>query len=735
MPLDGFFYDPDLDSMGTWRPSNRDTLSLDYETASDVDLTKVGLDVYTMPRSNPHVLMAAYRINRQRLQHWQAHQGPPPAELVEALEDPNVEKWAFNSQFERVVTNRVLGIKSPIRNWRCAMVLAYMHCFTGTLEDVGEQIGLPQNKQKQKDSKRLINMFTMPQKLSKNFIYEWRNWLTDPEEWEEFCEYNRQDVVAEESIKTRLLGSPDRPYPILADEWDFYELDQLINDRGMPADFKFINNVIAMSERRKRELLDEMADITRLQNPNSGYQLLPWLKDWGYPYDDLRKENVEKALNRGVELWDCPKSTPDEDAPEIIQVLRRRQWSAVRSIDKAYAARKMIGQGGVVRFMYQFGGASRTLRFSGRGVQPQNMKRTPKILDPEDNDEKLTVATDLIRNGDYDGFDLFINEPMEGLTGCMRSMFRAPDGQEFKVCDYKSVESAGLAWLTGCKRLLNVFREGRDPYLDFGILFYNKAYEAITRAERQICKPPALGCGYRLSAGEIRDGVKSGLLAYADNMGIEMTQEEAIRAVKVFREGYPEVKQFWYDCEDAVRHVLTTGQPYTLGFLKFEYMKPYLLIRLPSGRRIYYYKPKLEKRIVPTGRYKKVRSRGMFEDGYPEGQIIEVEQTFVRHNFSYMGRNQKTTKWERVEGHGGVVTENADQALTRDILKVGLMRLHEAGFDLRGHSHDEGIVLQRIGDNRFTFELMKEIYKKPIEWAPGFPLDASGWQGAYYRKA
>lgn len=738
MPLD-FLYDPDLDLMANWRPSTGDSMSVDYETKSDPDLTKVGLDVYTLPRSNPGVLMGSYRLNtrgqRGQLRQWQTHIEPPPREFVEACEDPHVEKWAFNAQFERTVTNRVLGIKSPIKGWRCSMVLAYMHSFTGGLEQVGAQIGLPEHLRKKRNGQRLIDMFTMPQRQTKNQPYLWRNWLTDPYEWEEFCDYNRQDVIAEEFVKQRLIGDPENPFPILPDEWDFYELDQQINDRGMPADPDFINGLIELAERRKAELLWEMQGITRLDNPNSSDQLLPWLQRHGYPYDNVRKENIDKALNRSKELWDVKKDIPDAEAPDIIRVMRRRQWSAVRSTDKAYAARRMIGPGSVIRFMYQFGGASRTLRFSGRGVQPQNMKRTPKLLDPEHDDTKLSIATDLIRRGDYDGFDLFINEPMEALTGCMRGLFRAPPGYELRSCDYKSVETAGLAWLAQCPNLLKIFSEGLDPYRFFGSLWYKKPMDQINSFERQLSKPPMLACGYRLSPGENRDGVLSGLIAYADNMGVPMTQEEATAAVTIYRTEFPEVKQFWYDCEDAVRSVLTDGNPVQLGFLRFEWMKPYLLMRLPSGRYVYYYKPRLEKQIVSTGRFKTIRSLGMEIHGRPKGELFEIEDTYVRHNFSYMGRNQNTTQWERVMAHGGVTTENAVQALTRDVLKVGLTKLDKEGYDVRGHSHDEGIALQHIGDNYYTLQRMREIYREPIGWAPGFPLDASGWEAPFYRKA
>jgi DNA polymerase len=300
--------------------------------------------------------------------------------------------------------------------------------------------------------------------------------------------------------------------------------------------------------------------------------------------------------------------------------------------------------------------------------------------------------------------------------------------------DYSSVESAGLGWVAKCERLLNVFREGLDPYKDFGAALYKKPYDAITRAERQICKPAVLGCGYRLSAGKIVDGQKTGLLAYAENMGVELSEQESIDSVRVFRETYSEIPQFWYACERAIRHVLTTHTPFDLGYARFEWLKPYLLAKLPSGRYIYYYKPRLEQRVVNTGRTKVIRSHGMAMHGVPEGVQIEVPDTYVKTIFTYMGRNQRTTQWDRIEGHGGVTTENLVQALTRDILKVGLTRLHEDGWEIVGHSHDEAICLTKIGDNYHSIERMRELFVKPIDWAPGFPLDARGYVAPFYRK-
>jgi DNA polymerase len=704
----------------------QDTLHFDFETRSDLDLTAAGLDAYFSPRANPQILMAAYRLNDGPIRHWQQTDGRFPRELAEAIEDPQVIKWAFNAQFERTASRRVLKLRTPRRNWRCSAVLAYMQSFTGGLAEVGEQIGLPIEKQKQKDGRRLIRMFTMPQRITKNQPHLWRNWLTDPEDWRLFCDYNIQDVVTEESIEKRLIR-----YPIMEEEWRFYELDQLINDRGIPVDLDFVENVRWMSERRKDEMLAQMREITGVDNPNSVSQLLPWLQSQGYPFQDLRKESVQRALKQSRAFFECDPDASDDDAPDVMRVLRRRFWAARTSTKKAAKAKIVVGDDGNARFLFQFAGASRTQRFSGREIQSQNLTRTPKALDAEeDGGEKLSRITDYIRRGEYDGFDLLFDEPMEAFTGCMRGMFRAPPGKEFRVCDLSSIESVGLGYIARCERLLNVFRNGFDAYKDFGAMFYQKPYEEITRAERQVCKPPTLGCGYRLGP--------KGLLTYAENMGVDMTLDEAIRAVRVFREGYPEVPQFWYDCESAIRNVLRTKRPVTVGCVVFDWIKPYLVIRLPKGRNIYYYKPRLEKRLFTSDKTvrKRIRSEGEFIHGAPEGEWITVEEpeTYTKTVFTYMGREQKTGRWTRIEGHGGVATENIDQALTRDILMVGMDRLHNDGFNIVGHAHDEIQCIEDIDDDYHTVERMRELMTAPIEWAPGFPLNAAGWSGPFYRK-
>ena len=678
-------------------------ISLDFETYCDIDIRKVGLDAYT---AHPtfEVMMMAYRLDDGPLQHWQAHQGPFPEEARERLLDPGQEKWAYNSAFERRALLCGLGIETPVEGWRCSMALAYMRGFTGSLGAVGEQMLLPQDQQKQKVGARLIRKFCMPQRITRNQPHRRRDWNTDPDDWELFGEYNRTDVFAEEAIRDRIIN-----YPIPEDEWLLYELDQKVNDRGMPFDRVFATNVARMSEARRDELLDRMRALTGLENPNWQAELLRWLRTQGYPFEDIRENTVKRALALNL---------------PCAEVLRLRQWSGKTATKKAATALLSAGQDDRIRHMYKFVGASRTGRWSGALVQPQNLARTPKFLDPEKSSERLDTVTDLIRQGDYEIFPLLVEEPMAVFGGTMRGMFRASPGHMLHICDYSSIEAVGLAWASRCERMLDVFRSGRDIYRDFGVGLYKKAYETITGAERQICKPVVLGAGYGLGPGKVlEDGTMTGLLAYADAMGVALTPEEAVAAIRTYRDTYPEVVSFWWACGDAAQAVLEGQRVVKVGVFRFEYKKPFLLIWLPSGRAIFYYKPRMEMREIHTGKQR-----------WDAEKMRMVDEVYMRNVLTVMGRNQRSTQWERIAARPSHLVENIVQALTRDILKVGLQRLDREGFQIVGHSHDEIIVESREDDTERTWERMRSWMIQPIPWLPGFPINAAGWAGRYYRK-
>lgn len=690
----------------------------DYETRGRPNLTVVGADRYfSHPETKP--LMVAFRIDKGPIEFWDHNDSVrPPRHFIEAISDPHVHKKAFAAQFERLAAKKLLKVDTGYRNWRCTMVKAFSQSFTGGLDDIAQQLLLPKQFRKDKEGERLIKLFSMPQKITKNQPHEWRDIRTDPEDWEKFCSYCRQDVVSEEALEKRLA-----PYPMPEDEWELYELDQEINDRGMPVNIKFVGKALEWANRRTEELKERLHDLTGVDNPNSRDQLLPWLQDRGYWFEDLRADTVQKVLNEGG----------NNLSNEAREVLLLRQWAARSSTAKLSKLLEWTGEDGNARYMFQFGGASRTNRWAGRGPQPQNLPRTPKMLESHEG-KLISDVVNLVTEGTYEDFEDWLNsldlkdtikndrlvkrrDLLEPLVGSVRSSFQVlqdglDDDEEFVVCDLSAIESRGIGWLTGCERLNQVFIDERDPYIDFGVDFYQKPYELISKGERSNCKPAVLGAGYRLGGGDLFEGKRTGLWGYAENMGIDLTQEESHAMVVMFREKYPEVPQFWYALERASINCVRTGKPQECGPIRFEMMNPYLTCILPSGRRIYYQFPQ-------------VRS---FE------QMSRAGRKYVKHELSYMAKHQKTGKWVRIQSHGGLLIENIVQAMARDVLKVGLIRAKDYGFNIIGHVHDEIICKQRKGDDKFNLNALRAYMRFPIWWAPGLILDAAGYSGRIYRK-
>lgn len=327
-----------------------------------------------------------------------------PGELRDALEDPQVLKWAFNAQFERVMTRRVANIKTPYKSWRCTMALAYMLGFSGDLKLIGKQLGLPEDKLKDPEGDRLIKLFSMPQRVTKNQPHRWRDETTDPEDYWAFCGYNKQDVVTEMAILNRL-----KKYHVLDSEWEMYALDQVINDRGVMIDTDFARAAVELAEQRKPQIIEAMAEISGLSNPNSPTQLLPWLQERGYPFDDLRADTVKKVINEAKE------NGIDEDA---VEVLRMRSNSAKSSLAKYTTTLTACGEDDRFRYSMQFAGASRTNRWAGRRIQPQNLPRTPKLIESETD---LIIVNKMIHERDLEALTLYVGEPMDALVGCIRS--------------------------------------------------------------------------------------------------------------------------------------------------------------------------------------------------------------------------------------------------------------------------------------------------------------------------
>jgi len=699
------------------RKRGRAKLFIDFETYCDLDLKKVGLDRYS-EHPSCEVLMCSWGLYGEEVQIWDKTAEPMPKRLRRLLEDDDIEVHAFNAQFERTIMTRVLGIKVPICRWRCTMVLAYMHSFVGDLDRIGRQIGLPQNQQKLDTGSQLIKMFCMPQRITRDRKLKRLDSLSNPIEWEMFKEYCIQDNIAEQEIHKRL----DKPqYPIPAREWRFYALDQIINDRGMPVDLEFIEAAIKMSDRRKAELKEEMQELTGLINPNSGDQLLPWLKDRGYPFDDLQKDSVKKVLtaHEGVVEGILKPGTKDVLAPvltdECVAALKLRQQSARTSVRKYDALKNAVGSDGRIRFCFQFAGASRTARFAGRRFQPQNLTtlRLP-------GDEKTHVAVmqqliDVIKSGDYEMLKLYAKEPLDVLAGLIRAAIRAFQGNRLVVCDLSSIESVVIGYVARCERLLDVFRAGKDAYKDFATELYKVAYEEVTKEMRKMAKPATLGAGYRLGGGHIIEGKRTGLWGYAENMGVEMSRQDAHKSVKVFRRVYKEIPQTWYELEEAIIKTIKFKKTTKVGCVKFFYEKPYLVCQLPSKRCIYYHEPRINRRAFIW-----------YDD---DGN----KQRTVKDAISYMGKQQNGSSWIRIDSHGGKFIENVVQAIARDILREGMLAAHEEGMYLIGSVHDEIITEEHL-ESHHNVDRLRHYMIEAIPWLPGCPLNAEGFETRFYYK-
>lgn len=672
------------------------TLSLDYESASDLPLTgpsSVGLHNYANDLSTRITLMG-WSWNDGPVERADLASGGRIApEVLDGLRDPHVQKWAFNAQFERVMTRDCLGVDTPVENWRCTMALAYMQSFTGDLGAVGAQIGLRDAALKDTDGKRLIRMFSQPQKPTRNQPHVWRGPDTDPEDWARFVAYNVQDVVAEGGIKRWLLANT-----VLEREWLLYEIDQVINGRGLPTARRFVESAMVLVRKRRAELTSMLGEVTGLRNANSPAQLLPWLRERGYPFADLKKDTVKKVIHEARDR--------DTLAPEALAALRLRQQAARTSVKKYDAIACRLAPDDRLRYCFQFAGASRTSRWAGRGPQPHNLVRTPFKVEGA-----VEALTEAIADQDTDLLDVLIEEPMAALAGCIRSSFQAPPGKELVVCDLKAIETAVIAWLAGCKRLLRVFAEGRDPYKDFATELYQKAYDEITSAERNICKPPQLGCGYGLGGGKLKDGKRTGLWGYAEGMGVDISQEAAQQQVRVWREVYFEIPELWSELERAVRGALDGREVNVAGKLRFAKHGEFLTVRLPSGRIMYYHRPRIERREFKgeTGPY-------------------------TKRVFTHMGMSQVTKKWQRVIVGGPRLVENFVQAIARDVLGVGMRRAHKRAFEIVGSVHDELIGIRDAGDERFGLAALRDCMISPIRWATGMPLDAAGYVSTIYRK-
>ena len=670
-------------------------LHLDFETRSEVDLTEVGTDVYARHPSTG-VLMTGWKLDHHALEQGSEDNFDEfPDRLRELILNPKVLKIAHNAQFERAILEHVLGVVTPVEQWRCTMALAYMLGMPGNLKKLGEILLLPPHMQKMTEGSRLIRKFCCPRKPTKNKPYRWCTAETDPEDWALFLQYNRQDVLTEEEALRRMSR-----FPVQHNEWKLWFLDQRINTRGWPIDRVLVEKATQRVIDEDERLRGDLRELTGLDNPNSDAQFGPWIRRRGYAYGDLRKETVKRAVDES-ELTD--------EAKKALRIRSSLKRTSVKKYGKVLAA---MNEHDRLCYTFQFAGAQRTSRWAGRVAQFHNLAKPPKHLE---HPHILGDIIDSARRDEWDWIEAMYGDPMTALSAILRGMVRAPAGRKLIVADLAAIEARVLAWVTNCVSMLEVFVLDRDIYKAFGVHLYQKPYEQITKDERTGAKPGALGAGYRLGGGEevvdkkTGDLKRTGLWGYAKSLGVELTREQAHRSVAVFREVYPEVVNFWGRLEYAAKAVIRRGGIERVGPVAFEMQGPFLLLHLPSGRALHYLRPKIEMRKTPWGEERwTITYEGMEDDG-------------------------ETKKWGRISTHGGKLTENICQAIARDILANGLLEAEAAGFDIVGHVHDE-IVAEVDEDSELgVAELCAEMTKVPA-WAKGLPLGAAGFETIFYRK-
>lgn len=533
-------------------------ISIDLETYSSVDLGKSG--VYKYAESEDfEILLFAYSIDDEEVKVIDLANGECiPGEILSALSDDSIEKWAFNANFERVCLSRFLGKRLKPKGWYCTMIWSAYLGLPLSLEKVGEVLKL--DKQKMNEGKALIRYFSIPCKPTKTNGMRTRNLPHhDLEKWSTFKEYNQRDVETEMAIKKKLSA-----FPIPQSEWENYWIDQNINDRGILIDESLVDSAIKFDEILREENMNRAIELTGLENPNSPLQLKEWLNKKGLEIDSLAKKDVESAL-KNVE----------GDIKEVLELRQELSKSSVRKYD---AMKNVKGKDNRARGLIQFYGANRTGRYSGRLIQVQNLRRN--------NLKDLDLARSLVKNRDYETMEILYESPSDILSQLIRTAFIAKEGTRFIISDFSAIEARVLAWLAGEKWVLDAFKNGEDIYCRTASRMFGVPVEkhGVNGHLRQKGKIATLACGYQGALGALKamGGIEMGL-----------SEDELQSIVDSWREANPNIVSLWWDIDSVVKRVVKTRSKEKYKSLVISYEKGILFIELPSKRRLAYPKAKI----------------------------------------------------------------------------------------------------------------------------------------------
>lgn len=533
-------------------------ISIDIETFSSVDLGKCG--VYKYAESEDfEILLFAYSIDNGEVQVLDLVSGEIiPEEILSALSDESIEKWAFNANFERVRLSRFLGERLNPQGWYCTMIWSAFLGLPLSLEKVGEVLKL--DKQKMNEGKALIRYFSIPCKSTKTNGMRTRNLPHhDLEKWSTFKEYNQRDVETEMEIKKKLSA-----FPIPQSEWENYWLDQNINDRGILIDEALVESAIKFDEILRDENMDRAIGLTGIENPNSPLQLKEWLNKKGLDIDSLAKKDVDSALKNA-----------EGDIKEVLELRKELSKSSVRKYD---AMKNVKGKDNRARGLIQFYGANRTGRYSGRLIQVQNLRRN--------NLKDLELARSLVKNRDYETLEILYESPSDILSQLIRTAFIPKEGTRFIISDFSAIEARVLAWLAGEQWVLDAFENGEDIYCRTASRMFGVPVKkhGVNGHLRQKGKIATLACGYQGALGALKamGGIEMGL-----------SEDELQSIVDSWREANPNIVSLWWDIDSVVKRVVKTRSKEEYKNLVISYEKGILFIELPSKRRLAYPKAKI----------------------------------------------------------------------------------------------------------------------------------------------
>lgn len=645
-------------------------ISIDIETYCEIDLRKSGVYRYAEDDSF-ELLLFAVSVDNGPVTVYELTKEKLPQDILEALVDDKVIKWAFNATFERICLSNWLKkyhpdllldrFLSPV-SWRCSMIWSAYLGLPLSLEGVGTVLKLKDKKMR--EGADLIRYFCVPCKPTKVNGGRTRNFPHHAhDKWSTFIDYNRRDVEVELAIKERLKN-----FPVPDFVWDEYLQDQIINDRGIGIDVDFVKAAIKIDAESKVKIQEELKALTGLENPNSVLQMIGWLREHGVTTDSLDKKTVKELLK-----------TVDETTA---QVLKLRQQAAKSSVSKYQAMMNCVCKDGRVRGMFQFYGANRTGRWAGRLVQLQNL--------PQNHLRDLEEARELFRTGDLEVTEL-LYDTQDTLSQLIRTAFVPSEGKKFIVCDFSAIEARVLSHLAGERWRSKVFEQGKDIYCMsasqmFGLPVEKHGQNSELRQKGKIAE---LACGYGGSVGALK---AMGAL----DMGL--SEEELQPLVNSWRQANPNIVLFWWDVDRAVKTAVKDLIPTSVHNIQFEVKSGILFITLPSGRKLAYIKPRIG------------------------------ENQFGGESVTYEGTGTGK-RWERLESYGPKFVENIVQAISRDILAYSMKQLKE--YKIVGHVHDEVIIECPMEQELDEIASLMGIAS---DWMSDINLRADGYECSFYKK-